>query len=121
TVAILAHLIRHNIPVAVGTFETMPRPILERKFRAAILGIPEHEVDKADTTEADQLMEDNLRIISQMVGEDDEMTLEDVLDLARIAVQRDGVKFVLLDPWNEIEHKHRRDENETQYANRAIR
>jgi twinkle protein len=49
------------------------------------------------------------------------MSLDDVLEFARIAVQRDGAKIVILDPWNEIEHKRRRDESETEYAGRAIR
>ena len=121
TVAIVADKIKHNIPACIGTFETMPRPILERKLRAAIIGCAESELHHRDTREADKLIADNLTIIAQMVGEDEEMDLDSVLELARVAVQRDGCKLLILDPWNEIEHKHRRDENETQYANRAIR
>lgn len=120
-VAIIAHLIRHNIPVALGTFETLPRPILERKLRAAIIGCSEHSIPANRIADADALIADNLSLIAQMVGEDQEMSLEDVLEFARIAVQRDGAKIVILDPWNEIEHKRRRDESETEYAGRAIR
>lgn len=124
TVAIVADKLKHNVPVCIGTFETMPRPILETKLRAAMLGVAEndlHRVSEADLAGTDQLIADNLVIIAQMVGEDEEMDLDAVLDLARIAVQRDGCKMVILDPWNEIEHKRRRDENETEYANRSIR
>jgi twinkle protein len=124
TVAIVANLIRYNVPVAIGTFETMPRPILERKLRAALLEVAESSLDTVSRErlkEADELIDDNLKIISQMVGEDEEMTLDDVLELARIAVVRDGCKLLILDPWNEIEHKRRRDESETEYANRSIR
>jgi twinkle protein len=121
TLAIVAHLLKHNIPVALGTFETMPRPILERKLRAAIIGCGEHSIPAPQIAEADRLIADNLSIIAQMVGEEQEMNLEDVLELARTAVQRDGAKVVILDPWNEIEHKRRRDESETEYIGRAIR
>ncbi len=124
TMAIVASLITRNLPVTIGTFETMPRPILENRLRAGILGIAENTLHIANPDRikhADAKLAENLTVISQMVGEDEEMTLEDVLDLARISVVRDGCKVLILDPWNEIEHKRRRDENETEYANRAIR
>jgi twinkle protein len=121
TVAIVANLLKHNVPVTMGTFETAPKPILERKLRAAIIGCCEHSIPAPLIEAADRLIADNLTIIAQMVGEDQEMSLEDVLELARIAVQRDGSKLLILDPWNEIEHKRRRDESETEYTSRAIR
>ena len=34
---------------------------------------------------------------------------------------RNGVKMIVLDPWNELEHKRNRDETETDYIGRAIR
>ncbi|MBT9137312.1 MAG: hypothetical protein DDT34_02402 [Firmicutes bacterium] len=49
------------------------------------------------------------------------MDLEHLLELCRIAVVRDGCKMIVLDPWNEIEHKRRRDETETDYIGRALR
>ena len=127
-VAIIANLIRNGIPTTVGSFETMPRPILERKLRAALIGCAESAFEStmyhpgSEKIEwADRLIAENLNIISQMVGEEDEMTLEDVLELARASVLRDGCKVLFLDPWNEIEHKSRHGETETQYANRALR
>lgn len=121
TMAIVANLVRHNVPVTIGTFETMPRPILERRLRAAIIGCAEKSIPAAKIPEADELIADNLNIISQSVDEDDEMALEDVLELARVTVLRDGCKMLILDPWNEIEHKRRPDESETEYTGRALR
>ncbi|MGJ3630149.1 AAA family ATPase [Sphingomonas sp. MMS24-JH45] len=89
-------------------------------LRAAIAQVPLHEARTRPSAEVDALIEDNVRIITQLVDEDDEMDL-DVFDLCRTAVLRDGVRFILLDPWNEIEHKRRRDENETDYISRALR
>lgn len=121
TMAMVAHLLKSGVAVTMGTFETQPRPILERKLRAAIIGCNEHSIPIPAMAAADRLIRENLTIIAQMVGEDQEMTLDDVLELARIAVQRDGSKVLILDPWNEIEHKRRRDESETEYIGRAIR
>jgi twinkle protein len=119
--AIVGHLVRHNVPVTIGTFETAARPILERKLRASIMQCGEFTITAEQRREADELIYENVNVIAQMVGEDQEMSLEDVLDLARISVQRDGTKVLILDPWNEIEHKRRKDESETEYAGRAIR
>lgn len=121
TMAIVGHLLRHNVPVCIGTFETLPKPILQRRLRASIIGCQELAIPKDKIPEADRLINDNLSIIAQMVREDSEMTLEDILDRARVAVLREGAKVLILDPWNEIEHKRNRDESETEYIGRAIR
>jgi len=36
-------------------------------------------------------------------------------------VLRDGVRMLVIDPWNEIEHARKRDETMTEYTGRAIR
>ena len=67
-------------------------------------------------------MRGRLRIIAQQPrDEGSEFTLEAVLELACIAVLRDGARVVVLDPWNELEHKRDHNESETDYSNRAIR
>ena len=119
--AVVGHLVRHNVPVCIASFETDVKPILRDHLRAAIGGIPIHDARTKDMTAIDQQIEDNVRIITQLVDEDEEMDLDFFLDLCRTAVMRDGVKFVLLDPWNELEHKRRRDETETDYISRALR
>lgn len=120
-IPIIADKLKRNIPVTLGTFETMPKPILQRKLRAALIGCQEYAIPTTQIPWADELIERNLSLIAQMVGEDDEMSLEDVLDYARADVHRHGSRMLIIDPWNEIEHKRRPDESETEYANRAIR
>jgi twinkle protein len=119
--AVIGHAIANHFPVCVGSFETDVKPILENGLRMAIIGCGSHELAKWDTGDVDRLLQDRLRIITQSVDEDAEMSLEDVLEYARMAVVRDGCKMVVLDPWNEIEHKRRRDEQETDYISRALR
>lgn len=119
--AIAGHLIRHNIPLCIASFETDVKPILRDHLRAAVAACSLHEARTRDMRAVDALIEDNVRLITQLVDEDDEMDLDFFLDLCRTAVIRDGVKVVILDPWNELEHKRRRDETETDYISRALR
>ena len=53
-------------------------------------------------------------------GEQD-LTLDWLLDRASDAVMRDGVRLLVIDPWNEIEHAKRKDESMTEYIGRSIR
>lgn len=119
---ILAHTMRNHFPVCVASFETDVKPILQDGLRCALLECGKNEIAKhPDLHLADQCIRDRLAIISQNVDEDMEMDLEKFLDLCRTAVLRRGVKLILLDPWNELEHKKRRDETEHDYTGRALR
>lgn len=52
---------------------------------------------------------------------DEPFTLDWVLDKATEAVLRHGIKCLLIDPWNEMEHCRNRDETMTDYIGRALR
>ncbi len=52
---------------------------------------------------------------------DDDFDLDWILDRATDAVLRDGIRVLVIDPWNEIEHARRRDETVTDYIGRSIR
>lgn len=59
-----------------------------------------------------------------VVSEADEeagISLESFKQRALTAIVRHGVKIIVLDPWNELDHKKRRDESTTEYVGRAIR
>jgi twinkle protein len=100
---IIGHAIRWHFPVCVASFETDVKPILVNGLRCAIMGCA------------------NTDLRGSKVDEDMEMDLDQFLDLCRVAVTRHGVKMIVLDPWNEIEHKRRNGESETDYIGRAIR
>lgn len=118
--AIIGHALHHLFPVCVASFETDVRPILVDGLRQAIMHCSAHDLTNTDTSDADDILRNRLHIISQSVDEDMEMDLDKFLDLCRLAVKR-GAKMIVLDPWNELEHKRRRDETETDYIGRAIR
>lgn len=118
--AIMGHAMHNLFPVCVASFETDVRPILENALRQSIMKCSAHDLTKVDLTDVDGIIKTRLHIISQSVDEDMEMDLDKFLDLCRLAVRR-GAKMIVLDPWNELEHKRARDETETEYIGRAIR
>lgn len=52
--------------------------------------------------------------------QDTDVTLEGLLKKIGLLVMRKGIKGVLIDPWNYIEHKIESNETETQYISRAL-
>lgn len=119
--SIVGNMLSLNIPVCMASFETDVRPILINSLRQAMMRCNAYDLGKRDTTAVDQTIRENLTIIYQSVDEDDEMDLAWFLDRCRIAVLQHGAKMIVLDPWNELEHKRRRDETETDYISRSLR
>jgi twinkle protein len=62
-----------------------------------------------------------LRFISPSVEEEDKRDLEWLRATIREAVCRHGCGWVIVDPWNEIEHLFDRSFREDQYVNNALR
>lgn len=55
-------------------------------------------------------------------GDNDEpFDLDWVIERATDAVMRDGIRILVIDPWNEIEHARGRNENSADYISRGIR
>jgi twinkle protein len=119
--SLVASNLRRGIPTCLASFETDVKPILLNDLRRTMLGIAQHELGNADTSACDRVIREKLHIISQSVEEDEEMNLEYFLDLCRTSVLRRGTRVIILDPWNELEHKMRHGENETVYIGRALR
>jgi twinkle protein len=113
--------LKRGIPVCLASFETRRKSILVNGLRCSMLGMGTHELPNADTRACDALIGSKLHLIMQSVDEDEEMNLEHFLDLCRIAVLRHGARVVVLDPWNELEHRMRQGESETFYIGRALR
>lgn len=113
---LLAHCVSKGVPVCVASFETMPKPILFNSICKAVQGNCEYAPD-----EAEDMVENLVDVITNSQDPDLEIDIEEFLEIARASVVRNGARVVVLDPWNELEHKRRRDETETDYIGRAIR
>lgn len=51
---------------------------------------------------------------------DDDMSIDGVLEKARALIYRYGVRGIVLDPWNEFDHKRRDGQSETDYISLAL-
>jgi twinkle protein len=54
-------------------------------------------------------------------GDDEDITLEWLMERAADAVLRYGIRILVIDPWNEVEHAKDQRESMTDYVNRSLR
>lgn len=119
---IVAHALTRGLVCCVASFETMPRPILRDGIARAMIGCSETELARHERRrEAYDAIEAQVKVISNALDEELEFDIEAFLETAKVCVRRDGARLIVLDPWNELEHKRRRDESLTEYVGRAIR
>jgi len=74
-------------------------------------------IKKKDLEEAMSFLKGN---ISFIMPPEDEMNLDKILELARVAVYRDGIQGLVIDPWNEIDHARPSGMTETEYISQAL-
>ena len=119
---IVANAISHGVTCCIASFETAPKPILRDSIAKALIGCGGYEFDAHPQRQAAyDTIEKHCKIISNALDEDLELDIETFLETCRIAVMQHGARIIVLDPWNELEHKRGRDETTTEYVGRAIR
>lgn len=120
TMAIGCHLaLRHKWPVAFAAFETRPQIELRRQLRTWYNSAPEKDQHAQELAAADEWID---RWFSFIVpGADDDATLLWLLERLRAAVTRHGVKCIIIDPWNELDHDKPPDMTQTEYIGWCIR
>lgn len=119
---ILAHQIANDIVCCVASPETPTKPVLQEAVARALIGCSQSEYDgHFKKSWALDLVETNLKVISNALDEALQFDLEAFLDLCMVAYKRFGVRLFVLDPWNELEHKRLNGESLTEYVGRAIR
>ncbi len=52
--------------------------------------------------------------------ENDSWSIEGILNLAKVLVYRKGIKGLILDPWNEIDHSRPNNQTETEYVSYVL-
>lgn len=111
--------VRYGWKTAYFSPENRPTPVFISKFVSRLSG---KKFDKQHTRkyEVDQscgYIKDNFFIIEP---DDDDVTIENILSYAKILVRKKGIKQLVIDPWNKIDHQQERGETETQYISRVI-
>lgn len=112
----------HAWRIAVASFEMKVSPTLRDRLRGFYLGTPRQNWTQSGIAEADAFIQDKFSFIALAPDDDDtEADVDWVIGRAQDAVIRDGIDMLIVDPWNEVEHRRRGGENVADYTNRAIR
>lgn len=109
----------NDLTIAWASFEQEPQRDHRRSLRQWFCGQPEHKLDHTDRDAADHWIDrQHLFLIP---SEDEDPSLEWLLEKMEVAVTRFAARIFIIDPWNELEHDRRPGESETEYTGRAIR
>lgn len=113
---------RHGWKWAIFSPELPVVPHYRDKLRRIISGGSVERLTKAQIAAADRFINEYFVFIDHDVAIDDQdLTLDWVLDRSYDALMRHGIRGLIIDPWNEIEHGRDKFENETTYINRSLR
>ncbi len=108
----------YGVSVAIASFETRPRPHIQRQLRSLYIGQLEKHMTDEERARADAWIEERYLFF---IHDEQRPTLEWFLEMAEVAVVRDGVRVVQIDPWNRLEDQRTRDESKTDYIGRCLR
>ncbi len=114
----------HGWPWAIVSFENQPTPLHYIKIMEKVVGLsfghrsnPLHRMSTEQMRSAKELLKPYLFSINV---EQADLSLDGLLEKCAELVRRNGVKGVLIDPWNYIEHKLPGNQTETQYINDCL-
>jgi twinkle protein len=112
---------RYGWNFAVCSFENPPEEHIA-KFAEKYLGIPfwdgpTRRMSECDLDKAIGWADEHFRLIR---FDEEAPTIEAVLDKARAAVLRHGVRGLVIDPYNELEHRRPNGMTETEYVSQLL-
>lgn len=106
-------------PVVFASFEQRPQTNHRRQLRTFHSGRLQLDMTTEETAAADAWIAQMFSFI--VVSEDEDPTLDWVMERLATAVSRHGARLAIIDPWNELDHHRATNESETDYANYALR
>jgi twinkle protein len=101
--------------------EKSVKPFLAHELMTAFLGKERAVWTLDERQRAEAFVERYYQFIDYDDSSDTEIDLDFVLDKAATAVFRDGVKMLIIDPWNELEHNRPNSLSLTEYVGKAIK
>jgi twinkle protein len=111
----------HGWKFALCSFENQPEEhiakLAEKWAHAPFWDGPTPRMDEATLSAAVNWINEHFTFIR---AEDESPTIEWILDKAKAAVLRMGVKGLVIDPWNEIEHNRPDRMSETEYVSQVL-
>ena len=122
TTQLAANLARiHGWNIAIATFE-MRRRQMYRLLQCAFADKAPEKFSSAEWSKANDFINKRFTLIhNDSMKDDDDPTIEWILDCAADAVIRDSINVLIIDPWNEADHHRKPGESLTEYTGRAIK
>jgi twinkle protein len=102
-----------------ASFEQHPQVDHKRALVRWSTGATEAELSYRRLIEVHQWMDANFSFV--IADEDEDATLEWILDKLAAAVVRYGADLCVIDPWNELDHARPKDMSLTEYVGHSIR
>jgi twinkle protein len=113
---------KHKWPIAIFSGEKGVKPFLAQELMTGFLEKEKKEWTAEDKARATAFVERYYQFIDYDDERDDiEMDVEFIIKRAETAVFREGTKALIIDPWNELEHRFPKHMTMTQYVGDAIR
>lgn len=110
----------HGWGVGIASFEMRTKYVADGLRSAFLDGKLRRDWTELDKARSLEWLEKNFVFIAPEPDDEDVHDVAWILDKAAAAVIRHGIKVLLVDPWNELEHARRRDESPTEYVGRAL-
>jgi twinkle protein len=112
---------RHKWPVAIFSGEKDVKPFLAHELMGAFLGKARSDWTAEDKKRAEAFVQRYYQFIDYDDTGDAEIDVKFLLDACAAAVFRDGVKMLIVDPWNELEHNRPMNLSLTEYIGKMIK
>lgn len=110
---------RHKWKTVLASFEAIPQLDHKRAIRTWHSGTLVKDMSHSELAAADHWIDEYFRF---MVPKDDEdVTLDWVIERISSAAIRDDIKLAIVDPWNELDHERPPDMTLTEYVGAALR
>jgi twinkle protein len=110
----------HGWTFAVFSPENQPLERHFAKLAEKYIGKPFAGKDKmspSEVQEAKTWLHDRFVFL---LPDEDSLSVDAVLNLAKTTIRRKGVKGVIIDPWNELDHQRDRGMSETDYISQSL-
>lgn len=114
--------VRHNWKVAVFSPENWPVEAHIAKLAEIYTGWPFERgyTQRMEEGHLEEVLEWIERRFWWIDPGQDDVTLDAVLEKARVAVRRHGVNAVVIDPWNELDHTREGNLSETEHVSQCL-
>lgn len=105
---------------AVFSPENQPLEMHFQKLAEKYIGKPffgPQRMDKKELAQAARWIDDRFSFV---LPDAENMSVDSVMTLAKVAVARKGIKGVIIDPWNELDHSRAPNLTETEYISQSL-